>query len=229
MKPTITTRLLATAGGLAVLSFVGAAPASSQLHVGAKAGMSVSRFAGGELDESTWKRGLAGGVFATYGMVEELSFQTEAFYQQKGAEVRHPSAGIEAGTFVNLDYVELAAMLRMDIRVPVGTASLYGVAGPGVSVNVRCTTFMGGDGGDVEGGCADIDMDVRTLDFNMVAGGGLSVMVNGAAVFVEGRFGIGLVTIDAGTTGWGRTNEAFALLAGLSFQPGGGRSSSAMR
>jgi hypothetical protein len=191
-----------------------ASSAGAQTAVGVKAGPGSARFAGSTLDHVEWKGGIAGGVFVTYGMIDELSFQSELFYQRKGSTIRR-FATDQVSTSVNLDYIEVAAMLRLD--VPVGNALLlYGIAGPGVGLNVRCSAD---DGGTAELECRDIDMAVRRVDFSMIGGGGIGVRLERATIFAEGRLGIGLVTIDA-DAGWQRTNEAGALLAGVSIPLG---------
>jgi opacity protein-like surface antigen len=195
------------------------APASAQLSVGFKGGMSTATFNGSRIGPTDWMRGYAGGVFATYVLVDELSFQPEALFQQKGAKVALAGDGTGSSSTVHLDYVGLVMLLRVDVPLLDGAAALYMVGGPSGSVNVRCAVTAPRAGTTAELDCAasGVDMAVRTLDFAMVGGGGLRARLNGAAVFIEGTYAAGFGAIDSGSADWNRTNQALAVMAGVSF------------
>ncbi|HEX6307108.1 MAG TPA: porin family protein [Longimicrobiales bacterium] len=195
--------------GVAAAMLTAAQPLWAQVAIGGKVGPNYASFSGEAFDDVSGRGGWAAGMFTTWALVEELSFQAEALYQQKGADVRLAGSGYG----VDLDYAELAALFRLDVR-PFGSGlTLYVAAGPAAAVNVRC----GIDDGAGGRGCDDPDLDlsVRRFDFSMVGAGGFALPLDRLALFIEGRYSIGFGHIDAGPA-WERTNHALAVLAGVS-------------
>jgi hypothetical protein len=201
-----------TTACLALLVPVG--PIMAQVSAGAKAGLSVASFAGSSIDRVGWRNGFTGGVFVTSALVQDLSFQAEALYVQKGAKLLASDATTPAGT-LRLDYLELPVMLRVDLPIVADRVLLHGMAGPSVAVNLRCALIHAGHGGPRDG-CAGAGVNVRSLDWNMVGGGGISLDLGGAALLVEARLHIGLSTIDDRPADLDRTNQTFSLLGGVS-------------
>lgn len=199
--------------GVAAATLAAASPSFGQAAIGAKAGVSLASFSGDGFDEVTWKRGYAAGLFLTWHLVEELSFQTEALYQQKGANVRVVDGGSSFG--VDLDYAELAALFRLDVHPLRNALAVYVAGGPGAAVSVGCRIVDSANG---TRGCADPDPDlsVKRFDFSMIGAAGLAVPLSRTRLFVEGRYSVGFGFIDAGPVSWERTNHALAVLAGLS-------------
>jgi hypothetical protein len=211
-------KVTASACIIAMTVIVASSTASAQTSGGVKGGLSLASFSGSTIEQTTWKGGYAAGVFVTVGMVDELSFQSEAMFQQKGANIGFTERGNRTSAAVHLDYIDVNVLLRLDVPLPESAISVYLMGGPSGSVNVGCTVTTTEDGTSADRGCttSGADMAVRALDFSMIGGGGLRVLLSRAAVFIEGRYAVGLGPIDSGAASWNRTNQAFAILGGIS-------------
>lgn len=168
--------------------------ADAQMRIGAKGGIS---FANMSLDPDEDTESLLG--FAGGGEVQiplgagGVSLQPELLYIRKGFELTD-----EGETFkFQTDYIEIPVMLRYDI--PAASVRPYVMAGGSVAFEASCKLIA-----EDETVSADIDCDDETLgvetestDFGILFGGGLAFPAGPGALFVEGRYGIGLADIDA--------------------------------
>lgn len=211
MRERLWTRRMGLAGALMIACGT-ASPGAAQIAAGVKAGPGAGNFAAADGVGTGWSRGFAGGVFATWRMVEELSFQAEVMYVRKGAKLEFASDNTITSGTLRLDYIELPALLRLDVNLG-DVATLHALGGPAVAFRVRCRFTEHPEANASSGSCGALD--ARTVDFGLVGGVGAGVPVGGATVFLEARYGVGLRTIDEGVA-LERTNHAFAVVAGFS-------------
>lgn len=198
---------------LLVLALLVPVRAAAQWQVGAKGGVSRASFSGSSLERTDWMWGLTGGAFLVRRLADELSFQGEVFYVRKGADIAYTRGIVRRAGTIELDYIELPFMLRLDLGLGRDVA-LHLMGGPAVALTVRCR-FAEQDG--AAGGCSDDDraLGARAFDAGMQTGAGVDIGLNGATLVLEGRYGFGLVNIDADVD-YDRTNHALGLVTGLS-------------
>ena len=218
-----------------VLFSAGAAmPVVGQTTAVVHAGVTSARVEGaGEDDSSGGSRiGVSLGGALAVGVLPNLGIQLGGTYIQKGASIDVLADDIVNAFYadVKLDYVELSALAKA--RFPVGAASLHLLAGPTVSVEVRCATdltySLGGDTVESDSGrdysdvaCDERDYgigvaDTEAIEFG-VAGGigtdfpvGVSTRVSLDLLY---RRGLSEVFADA-------KNRAITLRAGVSIPIG---------
>lgn len=218
-----------------VLFSVGAAmPVVGQTTAVVHAGVTSARVEGaGEDDSSDGSRiGVSLGGAVTVGALPNLGMQLGGTYLQKGASI-----GVLADDIVNafyaelkLDYVEFSALAKA--RLPVGAASLHLLAGPTVSVRVRCATdltySLGGDTVESDSGrdysdvaCDERDYgigvaDTEVIEFGVAGGIGTDFPVGvSTRVSLDLLYRLGLSAAFANAK-----NRAITLRAGVSIPIG---------
>lgn len=218
-----------------VLLSVGAAtPVVGQTTAVVHAGVTSAGVEGaGEDDSSDGSRiGVSLGGAVAVGILPNVGIQLGGTYIQKGASI-----GVLADDIVNafyadlkLDYVEFSALAKA--RLPVGAASLHLLAGPTVSVKVRCATdltySLGGDTVESDSGrdysdvaCAERDYgigvaDTEAIEFGVAGGIGTDFPVGvSTRVSLDLLYRRGLSTAFANAK-----NRAITLRAGLSIPIG---------
>jgi hypothetical protein len=208
------------------LALVCAVPADAQRTVGVKGGLSSARFTGSSLDRVEWARGMAGGLFVTAGIVDDLSFQAEAIYVRKGASISFTTGNVMRSGTLRVDYLEVPVLLRIDWPRNSST-SLHVMGGPAAAIRLKCS-YIESDSADVECASGGLSLDVHTFDAGMLAGAGLDLNLNGVRIVTELRLAFGLMRVDAGED-HRRTNEAVTLLLGLGVPLSGGNLRAALR
>ena len=149
-------------------------------------------------------RGTVAGFF-TWRAWSWLELQPEAVYSQKGAQTEE--FGIAAKAL--LDYLEVPVLAR--VTRGTGGRRYYVIGGPAIGVLLRART-RADFGGAVEE--IDIKDDVETLDWSVIAGGGVEF----GSIVVDARYVHGLGDIDADTTdGLTIRNRAVSFTVGLRF------------
>ena len=211
-----------------------AMPVVGQTTAVVHTGVTSARLEGaGEDDDSGGSRiGVSLGGAVTVGVLPNLGMQLGGTYLQKGASI-----GVLADDIINafyadvkLDYIELSALAKAGL--PVGGASLHLLAGPTLSVEIRCTAdltySLGGETVESDSGrdysdvaCAERDYgigiaDTEAIEFG-VAGGigtefpvGVSTRISLDLLY---RLGLSAVFADA-------KNRAITLHAGVSIPIG---------
>jgi hypothetical protein len=182
-------------------------PLAAQVSVGLKGGVSHANLGGRDAQSTNAVRGVGGGAFITYALVDELSAQVEALYVQKGARLDIASPGGVNRDVLRLDYIEVPIMLRLD-AMPLRGLAVHALAGPSMAIRVRCR--LNEHRYPRSAGYAAI----RTFDWNMVGGGGFTLGLGRVGLLLEGRYHVGLGTINEPAANLERTNLAFTILAG---------------
>jgi len=186
--------------------FVGTAQAQAIFDRawGAKAGVSVSSAdvndIGGTFDKSN-QTGFAGGLFAHnyWGL---FGGQLEGSYIQKGVK---ESTSDEA---TKLDYIELAALLKLGLPLGIVRPGLFG--GIGFDILVSC-----------KAGGEDCKDESKGTDWVGIIGGDVIVYFGSFSVFGDGRYNIGLGDVsDTEFSDFSYKNQGWTFQAGVGFQIG---------
>ena len=218
-----------------VLFSAGAAvPVAGQTAAVVHAGVTSASVGEAGVDDSSdgSRIGVSLGGAVTVGILPSLGIQLGGTYLQKGASI-----GVLADDIVNafyadlkLDYIELSALAKA--RLPVGAASLHLLAGPTLSVEVRCATdltySLGGDTVESDSGrdysdvaCAERDYgigvaDTEAIEFGVAGGIGTEFPVGvSTRVSLDLLYRLGLSKAFANAK-----NRAITLRAGISIPIG---------
>ena len=188
------------------LSFVYVGTAQAQAIFdrawGAKAGVSVSSASLDAIDETFNKSnqtGFAGGLFLQnyWGL---FGGQLEASYIQKGVKDNDFDEAIK------LDYIELAALLKVGLPLGIVRPGLFG--GVGFDILLSCDS----DGDD----CKD---ESSSTDWVGIIGGDVIVYFGSFMVFGDGRYNIGLSNVTD-VSDFEYKNQGWTFQAGVGFEIG---------
>jgi hypothetical protein len=192
------------------LSFVYVGTAQAQAIFdrawGAKAGVSVSSASLDAIDETFDKSnqtGFAGGLFFQnyWGL---FGGQLEASYIQKGVQGTSSVSPGEDNT--KLDYIELAALLKVGLPLGIVRPGLFG--GVGFDILVSCDA----SGHD----CKD---ESSSTDWVGIIGGDVIVYFGSFMVFGDGRYNIGLSNVTD-VSDFEYKNQGWTFQAGVGFEIG---------
>lgn len=172
---------------VALLAFGSTANAQGAA-VGVKAGVNFANlsFDADEADVSFDQRtGFVGGLFVVWPAGGPIALQTEVLYSQKGAKIEEGSA---SGT-IKLDFIEIPILLRASSAPSSGGASFHVFGGPSLGFRVRARGESTFEGQTEE---EDLDDEVESFDFGLVAGAGLEV----GRFVLDGRYTWGLSNLN---------------------------------
>lgn len=221
MKTCLTTILAA----LAV-----ATPLTAQMSFGVRGGMTLSTLAVSEDDDEYFevkyqhKSGLHVGATAAMGSGGPGALLSAAYSQRGTALALDPVSGLDPGDdfdfegSIDLAYVDIGAFGR----IPIG-AGPYLLVGPTLSLRVACSFTTSFQGTTETEECRDDEEDseddpVRTNDFGVSGGVGMSFDLGGRNLVVEALYGYGILNLtdDDDDDDWAR-NRGFTIRAGLDF------------
>jgi hypothetical protein len=183
---------------LVVLCLVlpGAASAAGAV-LGARGGVSV---ASASLDvnqtfSSENRTGFAGTIFLDLGAAL-LNLQPEASYVQKGIEDGN------TGQTLELDYFELAALLKVGLPIPVVQPHVFG----GVGADFRVQDNVP----------ADITFSSKNTDWNLIFGADVKFVLGKFILYGDGRYAMGLTDVtEASDVVTDMKNRAWIFSAGI--------------
>ncbi len=169
---------------------------------GAKAGVSVSSASLDEIGDTFDKSnqtGFAGGLFFQnyWGL---FGGQLEASYIQKGVKDNDFDEAIK------LDYIELAALLKVGLPLGIVRPGLFG----GIGFDILLSCDAGGDD------CKD---ESKSTDWVGIIGGDVIVYFGSFMVFGDGRYNIGLSEVSD-VSDLGYKNQGWTFQAGVGFEIG---------
>ena len=182
---------------------------AQQAVFGVKAGINLANInfdPEPEEDVLEARTGFVGGLFVVVPMTDLIAFQGEALYSQKGTTFE---ADGDEGK-IELDYLEVPLLLRVG-NAPSGQTSFHGFAGASLGLKLR-STFTATFDGETED--EDIDDDVETFDFGLVAGAG----VDFGRFTLDGRYTWGLTNVSSVDADEVKMkNRVFSIMAGVRF------------
>jgi hypothetical protein len=201
---------------LAVLSAVTLQPASAQVSLGARGGLSYSHLAG---DVQTNSRArFVVGVFAGFEIAENFGVQPELAYAQKGAktesEIVDPVGGLITLTqTTSIDYLELLvpAYLRIKVNNEKVKPRLY--AGPTFGLPLNCKVKTDRSVGEPLP-TVDCKDDVTSFDFGLLFGFGLELGSGPGKFAVDLRYELGLANISELEDDPSKKNRSLQILVG---------------
>ncbi len=168
------------------------------LNFGVKAGLNFSNLVGDDAqgpDGEDWeyKAGAIGGLFVNYTFADMFAVQPELLFSMKGAKLSADVAGTEVDYKQNLNYLEVPVLLKlMPARNSAFKPEIY--AGPAVGFLLSAKSKAeGGTLGDVE---VDIKDSLKSVDFGVTAGAGISYLVGSSLLGLDARYTAGLTKID---------------------------------
>jgi hypothetical protein len=172
---------------------------------GVKGGLSMANFYGDDIDNTSLKIGAAGGAFVTAHVTEMFGVRLEGLYVQKGA--KYDSAGVTADW--KFDYIEIpllgvasfAAAEKMMINVFAGPAL-------GILVSAKVEDL-------------DVKDNMKSMDFGVTGGAGFTYAMEAFTILLEGRFTLGLMSIDDTEAEANVKNMNFAVMGGFAIPFGG--------
>lgn len=160
----------------------------SRVSVGIRGGLNLASFhgddaGGGNLVPKN-RTGFSGGVFVGIRLTQNFLIQPEVLYSQKG--VKYWISGVGEGFTVKVDYVEIPVLLKACFGSGGVKPSVF--AGPAVAFKVRAKIVIEDEEESAE--------DFRGTDFGGVFGAGLDVAVGSGSFTIDGRYTLGLRTLD---------------------------------
>jgi hypothetical protein len=212
----------AKTGSLVVLcGSVLAAPVAAETHIGVLGGVNFAT-----LHETPAEAGLFStrslfevGAVVDVGLGGRLSLRLEPMFLVKGSDISFdlfgPTPAEPNGAF-RLSYVELPVLLSVSLST--GGVRPYLLAGPtiGYLTGAKAEAFASGK-------TQDVLSTFNRTDLGVSFGGGFSVPLGGALVFVEGRYSLGLKNILKDTTdtqGGTLKTRGVQVAAGVTFRLG---------
>jgi len=171
--------------------------ASAQgIKLGVKGGVNFADVGGDDVSNTKNKTGFIAGGFAEFMIGSMFAVQPEVLYSQKGFKIDDPDVDGK----LKLDYIEVPVLLKINVPIEGSKVHPSFYAGPAVSFKSSCKLQ-----GEESGVSFDIDCDsplifdligeelpIKSTDFGVVFGGGISFDVGGAEVGVDVRYNLGL-------------------------------------
>jgi len=160
------------------------------------------------------KIGFCAGGFLALKVGEIFAFQPEVFVTTKGARDEEEFQGQKFSAKITLTYLEIPLLAKIIVPVQ-GNIKPNLFAGPALALKLngksKVTTPTISREEDIE--------DLKNSDFSLVAGAGLDFVLPGGGVTLmfEGRYVLGLTSIDGSAGKADIKNKAFSFLLGVGF------------
>ena len=179
----------------------------------------IASVVGGAFDKKK-RVGLKAGVYLTIPLAGMFSLQPEVFYAQNGVRIESP-AGTNLGSFdVDLGYVEVPLLLRIDVaaKSPIHPILLAGASGAyRVQCKLSASTSVSTLAQDCNANSGSND-PFKKSDYSVVGGAGLAAKLGGVAASLQLRFSQGLTSIASADTDTTKPkNRALSVLLGFTF------------
>lgn len=173
---------------------------------GVKGGLNLANLTGSDVNNASIKTGIDVGVFLTYDISDIFAVEPELLFSMKGA--KSDSASVTGSWKVN--YIEIPILLKAKLPTD-GKIKPCIYVGPGIGF------LMSSKISD------DIEIDMKdftkSTDITLIAGAGVSYMMEKGALSFEARYEVGLSTIaktPIGTAPDYKTSD-IAILVGYGF------------
>jgi opacity protein-like surface antigen len=166
--------------------------------------------------------GIGAGGILELALSENVALRFEPKYLQKGAKDEESSQGVNVESKIKLAYVEVPALLKYTI----GTSSTrpYLLAGPslGFVLSAKATLEASGGGVNIDEE-DDIKDVVKSTDFGLNFGGGVSFPAGNNVIFLEGLYNLGLSNVndDPDDPDTEVKNKGIHIMAGVTMPLGG--------
>ena len=158
---------------------------------GAKAGLNIGYFEGGDGKGSTSLHGWSAGVFTNLGLFGRWSFQPEVMYTQKGAKVQGRDDLEEVITTIELNYFEIPVLLKYSMN-RANPISPYLITGPALAFISRSRTTYETIVQGIPLAGSEVNYNQRPIDLSLVLGAGIDFDLGPRQVIFDVRFTKGL-------------------------------------
>jgi hypothetical protein len=198
--------------------------AASATHAGAdalwttgfKGGVSIATVGGDDANDAESRTTFAGGFFAQADLSRNFGLRFEGLFFGKGASGENGNIEGE----LKFAYLELPILLVG--QAPVSeTVTISAFAGPTLGFNVGADAEIDFGGFEVSG---DIGDEIADFEFGLAFGAGVGFEVGEVILVFDGRYDLGLTSIDDGLSDTGEDldlkNRAWAFMAGVGFPIG---------
>jgi opacity protein-like surface antigen len=160
----------------------------------------------------------AGGVL-DLRLAENVALRFEPMYLQKGTKVEgNVDAVGKVEQTVKANYLEMPVLVKLALGT--STTKPYLMAGPTIGFLLSAKTITKAAGQEEE---EDIKEFVKDIDFGLDFGAGVSFPAGNNAIFVEGRYALGLTNVndDPDDPDTKIKTKGIQFMAGISFPLGG--------
>ncbi len=181
---------------LVVIFMLSAIGVQAQFKIGAKGGLSLSRYTTDNLlkDDMAFKTGYDFGTMLDIKIIPFIRFQPEFMYFQKGVKYKYDILGVENVGKSTINYLHFPMNLKVNIPI----IPVYLIAGPYMSYALSGETSR--KAGSLDAVVTSVDFDfesTKPLDFGFNFGTGLEKeFMNLLTFFVEARFDVGVMNIN---------------------------------
>jgi hypothetical protein len=206
---------LSLALGLALIIGAHSEVRADRIGGGFKAGLNIATLGGADAEAANVKsiNGAILGAYLRIAITNQFSIQPEFLFSRNGAKA--DTLGI-TGT-IKLNYFEAPLLFRYGFQNASNvTPSIF--AGPVLSGRLSADAEAEVAGIKVSTGLED---EVKPLDFGLVFGGELGVLLGRPELTLEVRYKLGLTSIDDTGSNGDIKNRVFSVLIGIYFGPGG--------
>jgi len=197
----------------------GALPAQRlRSYIGVELGYSGSDLGGSGAGNIHMRNGALTGVYFFTPLTQFLGAQPELLFTSRGGRttVRVVSTGELADYNLDLTYIEVPILFRAFVPFPSGRTRLTLLGGMSPAFRIGCTVQLRTSSGEVRGPCvAQAGVSIRSFDYSVVAGGGISVRVGRSPVALEGRYTRGFREVISNTAPL--LNRSYSVLLSVPF------------
>lgn len=195
--------------------------ASAQAAVGVKAGANFANVSGAADGEGM--TGLSAGAYIAFALGDRLAVQIEGLYSARGASGLPIGANVlddaAAPSEVRLRYIEVPLMLRVGYPGERLLPSIF--LGPYAGFLLSCG-LIEADG--TQGDCDDETraswFSPRSTEYGFTVGGSLDWALGESTIFVDVRYALGLVSIQAGSDPMDLRNGGLTVAGGFALPLG---------
>lgn len=181
-------------------------PAMAGTSFGVTGGLNLSKFSGEDINEdmNDMKMGIALGGYANIGITPMFSIQPELLYSMKGSKYTMETATDTTERTTKMNYIEMPILFKVTPPMA-GMMSPELFLGPYFGYNITAES-------EVNGTTSDID-SVKAFDYGLVAGAGVGFSAGPGTINLNGRYEMGLSSIDdsSAEADWKNTNIAIRL------------------
>ena len=165
-------------------------PAKAQVNLGVLGGLNIANVSVDPLEEGldlSSRTAFGFGGVLDFGLNESVALHLEPMYLQKGTKAVADGVDIE----FKVDYLEVPVMFKYAF----GTSETkpYIMVGPTIGFNLNAKMKVSAGGFSDE---EDIKDEIKSIDFGLGFGAGVSLAMGNNSIFVEARYAIGLTNIN---------------------------------
>jgi hypothetical protein len=165
-------------------------------YFGIKAGVNMATISGDDVDDASYAFGVGGGLFMGYKISDMFTLMPEALFMWKGA--KETWEDVDAEFTWKFYYVDINVLAKVTVPTE-GAISPYFMAGPYVGIKASHGWSSDPEPEDPDDGAYIddlLDEYLKGIDFGLLFGAGVDyVMDNGHTLSLDGRYGLGLVSI----------------------------------